>query len=391
MSRRKLSVVESVIVIVLVIVIFGVGLLVGLNYGYLGYRAHTLFSPSASSEITRTYNLIRDNFDGTIHEDQLKSQSIAGMIQSLNDKNSRFLTAEEYTRLKAEIKGTYEGIGIAFAAGRDKLKIVEVFPGSEATRHGIVAGDEIVSINGRTIGSFGSSQEIKQTIQGKAGTAVELSVVSDNREAKKYTLRRGTFVVPDLTYRKLNSDTGYLKIREFETGVTAEFASVSAKMNTDKIKNLVIDLRNNPGGNTETALSLLDNFIESGVFVREKFKSEENESIREAEGGATYTGLKIAVIINSQTASAAEIFAAAIQDNKRGKLAGEKTYGKGTMGNYFELSDGSAIHLTIGHWKRPNRKSNSNMGIIPDIKLSPEELGGEKAIEKAEMLFSNLP
>ncbi len=172
---------------------------------------------------------------------------------------------------------------------------------------------------------------------------------------------------PTLSFKEIQPEVGYLKISRFSERSVSEFNEIVETLKQKNYKKLIIDLRNNLGGNTESALYINKQFIKEGILLKEIFKSGKEDITYADSESVVFPDLQVVILVNKETSSAAEHFASSFQDNKRAKIIGEPTFGKTSIGEYFELKDGSAIHLTIGHWLRSSGESIEGKGVQPDI------------------------
>lgn len=186
-------------------------------------------------------------------------------------------------------------------------------------------------------------------------------------DKEKYSEILNEDKTPTLTFKEIQPEIGYLKISRFSEKSVSEFNETTETLRQKNYQKLIIDLRNNLGGNTESALYINKQFIKDGVLLKEVFKSGKEDITYADSELVVFPDTEVVILVNKETSSAAEHFAAAFQDNKRAKIIGEPTFGKSSIGEYFELKDGSAIHLTIGHWLRPNGESVEGKGVQPDI------------------------
>lgn len=387
MSKQALSLKQSVIVIILFVIISFSVFYVGWNYGYRGYRIG-IFSAKeqAAPDIARALNLIQDNFDGEIKTGTQREAALDAIVKSLGDPHSYYVTKEQYEQLKKQNTGEFVGIGIAYSPRNKEALIIEVFEGSPAAGAGLLKGDTIIKIDGIDVHTLKNDVEIKNKLIGPAETSVRLTIRRDIQVLERSVARKKV-TIKNLVYKKISEGTAWLTVRQFSSRLPEEFIPIRQKLQDDTIKNLIIDLRDNLGGQTTSAVYLLDQFIQEGTFVKEVFKNVKEEHIEKASGKAPFSQMKIVVLVNKESSSGAEVFAAAIQDNKNGSIVGQKTYGKGTIGNFFELQDGSALHLTIGKWYTPSGKWIGKKGINPDVAIDIDTMTEEQIWETAEKNF----
>ncbi|KKQ75492.1 MAG: Peptidase S41A [Candidatus Woesebacteria bacterium GW2011_GWB1_38_5b] len=341
--KQTLSSRQAISVIFLALILLLIG-------GVIGWQLKA--RGNINPQILEVYNLLQSEYNNDIDETKM----IKALIASLDNPYSYYLDQETYERIQEENKGNYKGIGILYSFQNSKLIVTEVFPDSPAQKAGLKSGYEIFTINGQPVSKMENVFEISKILRGNSQGGVRLNDI---------TITKGSFYIPNITFRELENNIGYLKIYRFGSNLEKELQAITTKK-------LVIDLRNNTGGNTEKSLWFTDQFLPEGVISKEKLWDDplkENKS----KSGDQFENIELVVLINKETSSAAETVAAALRDNNRAKLIGEKTYGKSTVGSTYELSDGSAIHLSIGEWFRSNGESINGNGVKPDIEVEDKD------------------
>lgn len=351
MAKRALSGREFILTAILLTIIIVSSISFGLKLGYEG-RGFNFFTKENNklADITRAYNIIANEYSGEFNAKKASRSAIEALIKSLGDKNSYYLSEEEYQKVKDDFQGKFTGIGILYGLRNDKLLIADVIPNSPAAAADLKKTDQIIKIDGIYVKDLAGLEEIKKKLQGKDGAKVALTLVDPADHQREAIILRKSFNVPALSFKTLDKKIGYLKVYTFNKKIKEEFSAIAKKLKTEVIKDLIIDLRDNTGGTENTAADLI------GEFISQKTK-------------APYADLKLFILVNSQTASEAEVFVAAVKDNKRGLIIGEKTYGKGTKQNIFKFSDGSAMNLTTGKWYTSKGDWIEGKGISPDIKI----------------------
>lgn len=295
--------------------------------------------------------------------------AIKGMVGSL-DPHSSFLTKEEHQELMRETRGSFTGIGIEITVKDDVLTVVSPIEGTPAYKAGVKAGDRIIKIEGRLTRDMSLMETVK-TIRGPKGTKVSLTISREGVvKPLEFSITRDVIPLKSVRCFLLTPDIGYLRISNFQ-GQTAEDLSSALKelQKGGKLKGLILDLRNNPGGLLTQAIEVSDLFLESGLIVSTKGRNSSHDINATAHKNKVPADFPIIVLVNAGSASASEIVAGALQDNKRALILGTRTFGKGSVQTIVPLSDGSGLRLTTSLYYTPNGKSIHRRGISPDIEL----------------------
>ena len=311
--------------------------------------------------ILEKYYLWADQID----EDKLQEGAVKGYVDALGDKYTEYIPADEMKEYTEDIKGNFEGIGIYMIADDESNKVLIYYPipDSPAEKAGIKAGDKIVSINGVEYTAKDLS-EISEKIKGQSGTQVTL-VVDRNGENLTFTVTREKIETNPITSKIIENDIGYVKIPSFDEDTATEFKQKVEDLKTKGAKSLIIDLRNNGGGMVDVATEMADFMLDKDKIILKTVDNKENEEITKSQKDAIID-MHIVVLVNSNTASSAEILTAALKDNGRAKVVGTKTYGKGIIQSVLSLRDGSGIKITTASYYTPNGDKIHEVGITPD-------------------------
>ncbi len=295
--------------------------------------------------------------------------AIKGMVHNL-DPHSSFMTKEEYRELMLETKGSFTGIGVEITVKDNFLTVVSPIEGTPADKVGMKAGDKIIKIEDTRTKDMSLMEAVKK-IRGPKGTKVNLTIMREG-EAKPLELSITRGVIPLISVRQyfLTPEIGYVRISNFQSKTVNDLSEALEEMEKGReIKGLVLDLRNNPGGLLSQAIEVSDLFLNSGLIVSTKGRVSSQNITATAHTDKKPRTYPIIALINSGSASAAEIVAGALQDNKRALVLGTRSFGKGSVQTILPLSDGSGLRLTTARYYTPSGKSIQSSGIVPDIEL----------------------
>ncbi|GAB6167517.1 S41 family peptidase [Thermostilla marina] len=303
-----------------------------------------------------------------IPESAVVFEFICGAVNSL-DMYSAFLTPKQLNDIYSQIEGNFVGLGVELKAENGALTIVRVIPGSPAEAAGIRPQDRIVSVDGRTTAEV-STDQAADMLQGPEGSRVQLGVVSPGAEPRVVTVERRRVEVPSVTDAKIldpATGTAYLKITSFQRTTAHDLETALWDLYRKGMRSLIIDLRGNPGGLLVAGVEAADKFIERGVVVTTQGRNRQENFTYTANEAGTWR-VPLIVIIDRDSASAAEIFAGAIHDHGRGTIVGTRSYGKGSVQGIFPLADGSSgLRLTTAKFFSPKGQPYSHVGVNPDL------------------------
>lgn len=318
------------------------------------------------TKINKLANLIGDEFFlNEVTDEELETGLYRGLLSSLGDVYSEYYTPEEFQELMTDSSGIYFGIGAYVSMDKETNlpKISGVFKNSPAEEAGLRTDDIIYMVDGELTYGLTLSEAVSR-IRGEEYTQVMLTIVRDGEQLEKQVTRRQV-EHPTVESEMLSDGMGYLRIVEFDTVTSAQFLEAMDELYSKGMKGLILDLRGNPGGNLSTVVEIAQNLLPKGLIVYTEDKEKHREEYKCK--GDKEIQIPMVVLVDSNSASAAEILSGAIQDYGKGTLIGTKTYGKGIVQSIIPLRDGSAIKITTSGYFTPNGRNIHKIGIEPDI------------------------
>ena len=323
--------------------------------------------------------LIDQEYLGEVDNDEMAEGVYAGLVYGLGDVYSRYYTADEYAQETASTDGAYAGIGVSIQKNKNGgVQIAECYEGGPGAEAGLQTGDVITAINDTDVTDMELSDVVSMIRENKDKTIV-LTVLRENEDSSREISVDVTDVeLPSVSGEMIDESTGYIQITQF-TGVTPQqYKDTFAELKDKGMERLVIDLRDNPGGLLTSVCDILREILPEGliVYTEDKYGNREEETC----DGKNKLDMPLAVLVNENSASASEIFAGAVQDHGVGTIVGTTTYGKGVVQELRQLSDGSAVKLTVSNYYTPNGNSINKVGIKPDVevKLASELLNKDE-------------
>ena len=321
---------------------------------------------------------IQNEYVDEIDQAEVMDSAINGVLRSL-DPYSAYMSPEIYEEMQTETSGEFGGLGIEVSMESGVVKVITPMDDTPASRAGIKAGDYIVRINGEQVQGK-TLMEAVNLMRGPVGSPIEITIRRKGwKKAKIIKIIREIIEIKSVVSKLIDDEIGYLRLRSFNENSSGQLKKEISKLEkNNKLVGYILDLRNNPGGLLSQAIKISDFFLDDGEIVSTKGrKSKENRKFF-AKTGDRIKGKPLIVLINNGSASASEIVAGALQDQKRAILLGETTYGKGSVQSIIPLRNRGAIRLTISKYYLPSGKSISEVGVSPDIKV--EELNEEFVI-----------
>ena len=382
-----------------------INLVIGFVLGLAVFWAFsTFYRPAAGKNqldtamLYKVQSILRQKYDGDIDYDKFSEGAAAGAVASLGDPYTVFLDQQNNKELADDLKGELSGIGIEVGQKSVRLTVIAPFDGTPASRAGIRAGDVIATINGEETSSLTIDQAVNK-IRGEKGTVVKLGIIRAGDLLKEIEITREVISIPSVSYEMKDGKVGYIKIRRFGEDTASLVKSAGSSLVAQGAKAVIVDVRDNPGGYLDSAVSVASEFSNKGVVVEERSRNSKPK-VEYAIAGGTMTTIPVIMLINGGSASASEILAGALNDNDRATLVGEKTYGKGSVQEVVCLSPvfitndcpGASLKVTIARWFTPAGINISKEGIKPEfeVKLTDEDINNskdpqlERAIELAK-------
>ncbi|MGA2489466.1 MAG: S41 family peptidase [Anaerolineales bacterium] len=339
------------------------------NQGGTPSDLNTLFAPFWNAwKIVHQYYV-----DQPVNDVTLMQGAISGMVASLGDAHSEYVSPQDYTDATAQLAGSYVGIGSLVDTSGQLLTITKPFPNSPAEKAGLQPGDQIIAVDGQDVTNL-VPEAVRQKVLGPEGTTVKLTIQRPGQSAPfDVQIMRAQIVVPSVTSKMLANNIAYIQISTFGDSTASDLHKQLAALMAQNPNGLILDLRYDGGGLLEIAVSVASEFIPNGVIVTEKSGNGTLTAHNAKPGGlATNKSLPMIVLVNAYSASASEIVAGALQDTGRAKLLGVTTYGKGTAQFWIPLSNNKtdnqgAVAVTIARWLTPNGRTIDKKGLTPDI------------------------
>jgi carboxyl-terminal processing protease len=369
------------------------------SMAYISQQAAATTEPHAQTyHMLELFGNVLDEVDHQyvipVDNKTLIQASLKGMLTSL-DPHSDYLTPEDYQEMQDETRGEYGGLGIEITTEDGVVKVISPIDGTPAARAGIKPGDYITAVNGKTILGMSVNDAVKE-MRGKIGESVTLTIAREKVDPFDVKLVREE-IVPKAVTSKMVGDYGYVRLSSFTEKATDEVKAAIDKLRAQDphMKGLVFDLRNNPGGLLDQAVGVSNLFLNGGEVVSQRGRDPRDIERYDATPGQKLDGLPVVVLINSGTASAAEIVAGALQDRHRAELVGLTSFGKGSVQTVIPLRGGldGAVKLTTARYYTPSGRSIQRTGIVPDLEVAEtrqqaQEIADE-AFQFSEASFSN--
>jgi carboxyl-terminal processing protease len=345
----------------------------GWAFSTFDIRTSTAVAAERYSELqifSKVLNLVQQYYVEPVDTKKLVYGAIKGMLKEL-DPHTNFMAPELFKDFESETSGEFGGLGIEISVQNNVLTIISPIEDTPAWEAGIKAGDKVIAVDGTSTKGL-SLVEASQLMRGKKGSKTVLTIVRESEEKPKdISITRGSVKIRSVKYTDMSDGYAYVRVTSFieNTGKDLEKVMTEHNKKYAGIKGLILDLRRNPGGLLDQAVKVSDLFIPEGKIVSTIGREKEKEEVITATKRAAFTGFPLIVLMNEYSASASEIVAGALQDNKRAIIMGEKSFGKGSVQSVVKLGDGSGLKLTVARYYTPSGKSIQSEGIVPDIEV----------------------
>ena len=377
-TTSKFRLISLIVVVVVIVGSFSFGFYLGgfqntsqpstLNFSSLissleQYLDDDTVDPSLFTEV---WEIITSKYvNKPVSQKSLFYGALAGMVDSLGDPYSSYLDPDETKVFNQELNGTFEGIGTEIGIKSNQLTVIAPLPDTPASRAGLKAGDAILKIDDQDTVDMRIDQAVR-LIRGPKGSTVVLTVVSKGEnEAHEVSIVRDVIKIESVSWEMLDNNIAYVEIVHFDSNTDENFNIIANEIIVANPVGLIIDVRNNPGGFLDSVVEIAGVLLDEELIVIEASGDERSEF--RSKVPPKLGEIKIVVLVNEGSASASEILAGALQDHDRATIIGEQTFGKGSVQEFEEFSDGSSLKLTISKWLTPNGRSINEEGITPDI------------------------
>lgn len=353
-------------------------LVVGVVAFTLGTRNNTLLSDislrlsgkTASSQLDfnslqQTYSVLAKNFDGKLSSSALVEGANRGLVEAAGDPYTTYFDAKEAAEFNESLEGTFSGIGAELGKTNDKLSVISTLDDSPAKKAGLLAGDVIVRVNGIETTSWSVDKAVAE-IRGQKGTTVKISLIRGEQEVKEFDITRDVITDPSVK-SEIKNGVGIMRISRFGEKDTEALARAAAQdFAAQKVRGVVLDLRGNGGGFLEAAVDISSIWLNNKVVVTERTGGKVVDELKSGND-APLLGVPTVVLIDGGSASASEIVAGALRDNKAATLVGAKSFGKGSVQSIVDLFGGALLKVTIAKWFTPSGQTINGKGITPDV------------------------
>ena len=335
--------------------------------------------------IEEAWDLLAGGNPGAVDTESLKNAAIAGMVGVLDDPYTSYLDTEHYELGISSLEGEFDGIGAYVSVQEGELVIIAPIADSPADKAGIKAGDIIKEIEGEPVGDMSLAEAIIK-IRGPKGTPVTLLVLHEgDTEPVEIEIIRDRIEVPSIRF-EMRGDIAYIRLTQFSERTESELTPVIRELNESNTRGIILDLRGNPGGLLDTVVQVASHFVTEGVVVQVKSNRGKIATLKSVSSSVT-TDLPMVVLVDGTSASGSEVLSGALQDHNRALIAGDNTFGKGSVNVLHKLDDGSGLYVTTARWLTPDGRLIEEQGIEPDIKL---ELTGDEAVDWAVDYLTDL-
>lgn len=394
-AETKSNVGKRLAMLALAALIFLAGMMTGqgrLHLQFGGYVSQNSDLPANLdySSVNEVYDALKQNYDGKLTEAQLLNGLKAGLANAPGDPYTEYFTAAEAKNFDKQLNQAFSGVGAELGKNKDgNLIVVAPIAGFPADKAGLKAQDIITAINGKPTSGM-SVDDAVANIRGKAGTVVKLTIVRGGSQQLDLSITRQDIQVPSVEHSVINGNIGYIRISTFADDTASLISQAATDLRAQNVKGVILDLRNDPGGLLSAAVTVSSQWLPNGTTILQEKRGNTVVQTYQANGESPLKGLPTVVLVNEGSASASEITAGALHDNKAATIIGTKSFGKGVVQQLINLKDGSELKVTIASWYRPNGQNINKKGITPDQIVQPgkdDNAAGNDAQKSAAIDF----
>ena len=363
--------IKALVIFTIAIMVFSVGFAAGRGdlkiRDQLANTANQSLPPDLNyNSVEEVYDRLKEVYDGKVDAALLLEGIKRGLVAATNDPYTEYFNPEEAKEFEEALSGSFTGIGAELGKNTDgQIIVVSPLSGYPAEKAGLKAQDKIVEIDGETAANLSLTAAVRK-IRGEEGTKVALTIVRGSGQPFEITITRARINLPSVEY-KIEDGIGYLKINQFNNDTAEQAQKAAAEFKAKNVKGVILDLRGNPGGYLAASVDVASLWLKDGTTVVSERRGGATINTEKASGDNILQGTPTVVLIDGGSASASEILAGALHDNRAAKIVGVKSFGKGSVQRIDELSDGGELKVTIAHWFTPAGKSIDKEGITPDV------------------------
>lgn len=318
--------------------------------------------------VNDVYDILRQNYDGELKLEDIMNGLKNGLASSTGDPYTEYMSEKEANDFDSELNGTFSGIGAELSKENDLITVVSPISGYPADKAGIRPKDIISEINGEKTYDMTLSEAVEK-IRGESGTTVELTIIRSGSDKQLIKIKRENITIPSVEWSVKKSNVGYIKISRFAEDTADLTKKAALDLKSKNVKSIILDLRSNPGGLLDSAVDISSLWLDKGQRVVEEKRGKVTIKTHTASGDNILGGLPTVVLIDEGSASASEIVAGALKDNKKADLVGVDSYGKGSVQQLTPVSSGGLLKVTVARWYTPNGRNIDKEGIAPDKKV----------------------
>lgn len=389
-AKKTLLNKKLVLNVAIALIIFGGGFFLGdkkdeilqqAKYGQAGQNLD-LAGQLDLRGVDELYDQLKMSFDGELKPSELEEGLKEGLVKAAGDPFTEYLNEQATKEFEEGLSGSFEGIGAELGKEGQAIVIISPIEGFPAEKAGLRAGDIIAEINGESAYDLTITEAVKR-IRGPKGTQVTLGIVREGKPIE-VKIRRAQIKIPSVESEMLKGNIGLIEISRFGEDTAQLAANAAQDLKSKGAKAVILDLRNNPGGLLDVAIDVSSLWLEEGSLIVEEKRGDTTIKTHRAEGNAILNGLPTVVLINEGSASASEIVAGALRDNKAATIIGQKSYGKGSVQEVITLEDGGSLKVTIARWFTPAGRNIDSEGIKPDqaVKLTEKDTASKRDPQK---------
>lgn len=373
-NLREKMIFKSALNILILLCVFWVG--VGVGQGKIVFGPDALYRKSVqkdaptkldTSGTQEIYQMLRQSFDGQLDTGKLQDGMKRGLVSASGDPYTEYMSVDEAKTFNEQLSGSFEGIGAELSKEGSSIVIVSPIAGFPAEKAGLRPKDIVVEANGQSLDNVGVNEAVNK-IRGPKGSVVKLKVIRDNKPLE-FTITRETISLPSVESKIVDGNIGVITISRFGDDTVELTSKAADEFKTKGVKGIVLDLRGNPGGRLDAAVGVSSLWLAKGDEILQEKRNNVVVKTFNANGVSTLKGVPTVVLIDDGSASASEITAGALRDNKVATLIGVKSFGKGSVQEVRDLSGGAILKVTVARWFTPSGRNIDKQGIEPDQKI----------------------